>query len=171
MCTFPTVVSLISWFCAVWTWWHFMSWVCEDFSNLNDYCFLCYTGLVVWQTDPAGPWLSHLWSSDVKTCHVRVYVFILLWEKSLRRQTETMAEGSTQPRPPPGKCLFKVSLQKCQIWIQTEPSRGSGGGVLRFEVGEILLCLSWNEPISLNTSTLPKVWTDKSAAPLLIVLV
>lgn len=145
--------------------------VCVDFPNLNDCCFLCYTGLVVWQMDPADPWLSHLWSSDVKTCYVRVYVFIFLWEKSLRRQTGTMAEGSTQPRPPPGKCLFKGSLQRCQIWTQIEPSRRSAVACFSLEVGEILLCLSWNEPTSLNTSTPPKVWTDKSAAPLLNVLV
>lgn len=122
-----------------------MSWVCEDFSNLNDCCFLCYAGLIVWQTDPAGPWLSHLWSSDVKTCHVRVYVFIFLWEKSLRRQTGTMAEGSTQPRPSPGKRLFKGSLQRCQIWTQAEPSRSSGVACFGWEVGEILLCLGMSQ--------------------------
>lgn len=85
------------------------------------------------------------------------FMFLFSCGKNPYIVNPTMAEGSTQPRPPPGKCLFKGSLQQCQIWTQTEPSRRSGVACFGLEVGENLLCLSWNEPIPLNTSTPPNV--------------
>lgn len=74
--------------------------------------------------DPTNLLLSLLWSPDSKTCYVKVYVFIFLWENHdvVRLGLQSRV---TQRLDPPGEMPFHRG-QQCQIWTRTESRRGGG---------------------------------------------
>lgn len=111
---------------AVSHWWHFMSWVCDDVLEpywmllpaLRCLCSLCGTD------GSHGPSAFTSLISDVKTRHVRVYVFIFLWEN--HHVVKLGLQSRVPHPPPPGNAFSTDSVQQCQIWTQMKPSRWSG---------------------------------------------
>lgn len=124
------------------------------FSDLNGCGFLSCTGFVVWQTDAAGPRLSHLWSSDVKTRHVRGYVPVFLWENHYVVKTGAPGEGSSLHHPQ-GNAFYNSA----KFGPGLSPVGGQGWSATPLVGG-------WDFNVYL-----PKVWTATSVAPLLNIFV
>lgn len=146
-----TVGPLVTWFCTVSDWWHFMSWVCDDFLEawwmllpaLRCLRVLCgtdgshgpsaFTSLILWcKNTPCQSWC-----------------FYFLVGKSSCCQTWTAVEGSPSPPPHPlsGEMPFSQTVyNSAKFGPRLSPVRG--GAIV---VGWIWMCLSWNGPNSLNT--------------------
>lgn len=110
------------------------------------------SGSCVAPTAPTGSRLSHPWSSDVTTHHVRVDVFIFLWES---HHVVKLGLHSRTPPPLRGNAFFTDSVQQCQIWTQIQPSWWAGVELWCWVRSECA-CLGMDQTLSR-----PKVWTDK----------
>lgn len=131
---------------AVSHWWHFMSWVCDDVLEphwmlLPALCCLCS----LCGTDGShGPSAFTSLISDVKTRHVRVYVFIFLWENHHVVKLGLQSRVPHPPRPPrpPGEMPFpQTAYNSAKFGPRWSPVGGQGGAIV---AGYILMSLSWN---------------------------
>lgn len=104
--------------------------------------------------DPTDRLLSHLWSPDLRTRHVKVYVFIFLWENHDVVRLRTAVESYTEPWSPGGNAFSQRPTvpNLDQDWDQRGGGGGGrGGGVLRFRSGWDFMYLAWNDPTRLSS--------------------
>lgn len=96
------------------------------FCKLNGRCFLRCAGLVEWHR-----WIPRTFSSrnfdppDLKTCQVKVYVFIFLWENHDVVRLGLQSRVTHIPDLPREVPVHRG--RQCQIWTRIETSEKRAG--------------------------------------------
>lgn len=137
--------------------------------KLNGSCFPRHIGFVVWHRwIPRTVSSPHLWSPDLRTRHVKVYVFIFLWENRDVVRLRAAVESYTEPWSPGGNAFSQRPTvpNLDQDWNQWGAE--GGGGVLRLRNGWDFMYLAWNDPTRLSSdqTLFSNVW--RLLAPLCI---